>query len=264
MISWKVSGIGGLVAAAGQQFADARCAAPGWTRWCQRGGPSRNQCRRSAGGGATAGGRARFRKRPSAATPRRAARRDASATRASQRAIRGIRLLSSPAPFYGKGDPESGSQQSSRWPADGTINCVGCPAISLTCAAASTSTWSPSARPVWGCTRRCGSPRAMAGCTSSRNPNAGKMKRIRNNPQVEIAPSTIRGRALGPYVPATARVAPDPAAARQAIRAQILAGAHSLAVEQGQCVPGTVARLTTIANCDKKFRYPERCGWLKP
>ncbi len=50
------------------------------------------------------------------------------------------------------------------------------------------------------------------------NPNAGKMKRIRNNPRVELAPSTLRGRALGAYVPATARLAQDRTAARQAIR----------------------------------------------
>ncbi len=49
-------------------------------------------------------------------------------------------------------------------------------------------------------------------------PDAGKMKRIRNNPRVEVAPSTIRGRALGPCVAATARIAPDQAAAREAIR----------------------------------------------
>ena len=48
--------------------------------------------------------------------------------------------------------------------------------------------------------------------------DAGKMKRIRNNPHVEIAPCTIRGRARGPYVRATARVAADQDAARQAIR----------------------------------------------
>jgi PPOX class probable F420-dependent enzyme len=48
--------------------------------------------------------------------------------------------------------------------------------------------------------------------------DAGKMKRIRNNARVELAPSSIRGRALGPYVPATARVAADQNAARQAIR----------------------------------------------
>ncbi len=48
--------------------------------------------------------------------------------------------------------------------------------------------------------------------------DAGKMKRIRNNPRVEIAPCTMRGRALGSYVAASARVAPDQDAARQAIR----------------------------------------------
>ena len=51
-------------------------------------------------------------------------------------------------------------------------------------------------------------------------PGAGKMKRIRNNPRVEVAPSTIRGRARGPYVSATARIASDQAAGRQAIRSK--------------------------------------------
>jgi PPOX class probable F420-dependent enzyme len=50
------------------------------------------------------------------------------------------------------------------------------------------------------------------------NPNAGKLKRIRNNQHVEIAPSTIRGKPRGRYVPALARVAPDQQTARQAIR----------------------------------------------
>jgi uncharacterized protein len=50
------------------------------------------------------------------------------------------------------------------------------------------------------------------------NPKAGKLKRIRNNPHVEIAPSTMRGKPRGPYVPAVARVAPDQKAAREAIR----------------------------------------------
>ena len=49
-------------------------------------------------------------------------------------------------------------------------------------------------------------------------PDAGKMKRIRNNPRVEVAPSTMRGRPLGPHVTATARIASDQAAGRQAIR----------------------------------------------
>jgi PPOX class probable F420-dependent enzyme len=34
----------------------------------------------------------------------------------------------------------------------------------------------------------------------------GKYKRIRNNPQVKIAPCTIRGKITGPEFPATARV----------------------------------------------------------
>jgi len=34
----------------------------------------------------------------------------------------------------------------------------------------------------------------------------GKYKRIRNNPQVKIAPCTIRGKITGPAFPATARI----------------------------------------------------------
>ena len=36
----------------------------------------------------------------------------------------------------------------------------------------------------------------------------GKTKRIRNNPQVRIAPCTIRGKVTGPRFPATARLLP--------------------------------------------------------
>ena len=50
------------------------------------------------------------------------------------------------------------------------------------------------------------------------NPKSGKMKRIRNNPRVELAPSTMRGRPLGPFTPATARIASNQDAGRQAIR----------------------------------------------
>ena len=50
------------------------------------------------------------------------------------------------------------------------------------------------------------------------NPKAGKVERIRNNPRVEIAPSTMRGKPLGPYVGATARMAADQEAGREAIR----------------------------------------------
>ncbi len=49
-------------------------------------------------------------------------------------------------------------------------------------------------------------------------PDAGKVKRIRNNPRVDLAPCTMRGRAVGPYLRATARVAADQDAGRQAIR----------------------------------------------
>ena len=38
--------------------------------------------------------------------------------------------------------------------------------------------------------------------------DSGKYKRIRNNPQVRLAPSSIRGRITGPEFPATARILP--------------------------------------------------------
>ena len=40
------------------------------------------------------------------------------------------------------------------------------------------------------------------------NMKLGKCKRIRNNPQVKIAPCTIRGKITGPEFPATARFLP--------------------------------------------------------
>lgn len=48
--------------------------------------------------------------------------------------------------------------------------------------------------------------------------DSGKMKRIRNNPRVEVAPCTMRGRPLGPAMSATARLAGDQHAGRAAIR----------------------------------------------
>lgn len=47
----------------------------------------------------------------------------------------------------------------------------------------------------------------------------GKTKRIRNNPQVTVAPSTIRGKVTGPEVAAVARILPpeEHAHARQAL-----------------------------------------------
>jgi PPOX class probable F420-dependent enzyme len=39
--------------------------------------------------------------------------------------------------------------------------------------------------------------------------DSGKYKRIKNNPQVRIAPCTMRGKITGPEYPATARVLPQ-------------------------------------------------------
>ncbi len=52
--------------------------------------------------------------------------------------------------------------------------------------------------------------------------DSGKYKRIRNNPQVKVAPCTIRGKIIGPEFPARVRVLPpeDREHARQAIRAK--------------------------------------------
>jgi PPOX class probable F420-dependent enzyme len=49
---------------------------------------------------------------------------------------------------------------------------------------------------------------------------SGKYKRIRNDPQVRVAPCTIRGLVTGPEFAATARILPveDHTPARQAIR----------------------------------------------
>ena len=45
------------------------------------------------------------------------------------------------------------------------------------------------------------------------NPKSGKVKRIRNNPRVRIAPCTMRGRVTGPEFEATARILPSSEAA---------------------------------------------------
>ena len=52
--------------------------------------------------------------------------------------------------------------------------------------------------------------------------DSGKYKRIRNNPAVKVAPSTIRGKITGPEFPARARILPaeDWDRARKAIRAR--------------------------------------------
>jgi uncharacterized protein len=38
--------------------------------------------------------------------------------------------------------------------------------------------------------------------------DSGKYKRIRNNPEVKVAPSTMRGKVTGPEFPAQARILP--------------------------------------------------------
>ncbi|HKS72362.1 MAG TPA: PPOX class F420-dependent oxidoreductase [Terriglobales bacterium] len=50
-------------------------------------------------------------------------------------------------------------------------------------------------------------------------PDSGKCKRIRNNPQVQLAPCTMRGRITGPEFAAKARILPesDTAWARKSI-----------------------------------------------
>src|SRR6202140_1349674 len=52
----------------------------------------------------------------------------------------------------------------------------------------------------------------------------GKTKRIRNNPQVTVAPCTIRGKVTGPEVAALARILPpeDNAGARQTVNRKYL------------------------------------------
>jgi PPOX class probable F420-dependent enzyme len=52
--------------------------------------------------------------------------------------------------------------------------------------------------------------------------DSGKAKRIRNNPRVEIAPSTIRGKRMGDGIPGVARVSANPDMARQLIRRKYL------------------------------------------
>jgi hypothetical protein len=52
----------------------------------------------------------------------------------------------------------------------------------------------------------------------------GKTKRVRNNPQVRVAPCTIRGKVTGPEFPATARILPteDHKKARQTVNRKYL------------------------------------------
>lgn len=52
--------------------------------------------------------------------------------------------------------------------------------------------------------------------------DSGKAKRIRNNPQIEVAPSTIRGKRTGPGIAGKAQIAIDADAARRLIRKKYL------------------------------------------
>jgi PPOX class probable F420-dependent enzyme len=52
--------------------------------------------------------------------------------------------------------------------------------------------------------------------------DSGKAKRIRNNPRVEVAPSSIRGKRTGRGIAATARIATDAESARRLIRQKYL------------------------------------------
>ena len=63
---------------------------------------------------------------------------------------------------------------------------------------------------------------------------AGKTRRLRNNPRVEVAPSTARGRPTGPAIQATARRLDDVESRRAA---HLLAGKHPLL--HGLLVPWT-------------------------
>jgi uncharacterized protein len=54
---------------------------------------------------------------------------------------------------------------------------------------------------------------------------SGKFKRIRNNPEVEVAPSTVLGRATGPAIHARARVLEGDESARAA---RLLARKHPI------------------------------------
>ena len=52
--------------------------------------------------------------------------------------------------------------------------------------------------------------------------DSGKAKRIRNNPRVEVAPSTIRGKRTGPGIAGTAQISTNPQSARRLIRQKYL------------------------------------------
>ena len=72
---------------------------------------------------------------------------------------------------------------------------------------------------------------------------SGKLKRIRNNPDVEVAPSTITGRPTGPALPAKARIVDRP---ESAAIGRALAGKYRIL--HGRLIPWYHRRkgLTTV------------------
>jgi PPOX class probable F420-dependent enzyme len=64
--------------------------------------------------------------------------------------------------------------------------------------------------------------------------SAGKVKRIRNNPEVAIAPCTARGRPTGPPITARARILSGQESARAG---RLLARKHPILQVQGLLVP---------------------------
>jgi PPOX class probable F420-dependent enzyme len=79
----------------------------------------------------------------------------------------------------------------------------------------------------------------------------GKVKRMRNFPQVQIAPSTVRGKATGPGQQATARLLDEPEAA---VAAKALAAKYP--VLQGFLVPA-FHRLTKKTTVHYELLPPE-------
>jgi PPOX class probable F420-dependent enzyme len=80
--------------------------------------------------------------------------------------------------------------------------------------------------------------------------SAGKVKRIRANARVTVAPCTSRGDVTGPTIIATARIVTDPAEQRQAIAA--LARKYRLRFRLWRSLSPLLAR----------FRRGPRRGWV--
>ena len=78
--------------------------------------------------------------------------------------------------------------------------------------------------------------------------DSGKYKRIRNNPQVRVAPCTMRGKITGPEFAATARILPpeDWPRARKTIK-EVLAGANFVLLEQEERLSGD--RRLAVGRC---------------